>query len=31
MCRMAPDPQYRAGQHILFAPLRIDLMARHLG
>ena len=31
MCRMARDPQYHSGQHILFAPLRIDLMARYLG
>ena len=30
MCRMARDPQYRAGKHVLFAPLRIDLMARYL-
>ena len=30
MCRMARDPQYRSGQHILFAPLRIDLMSRYL-
>jgi predicted ATPase len=31
MCRMARDPQYRSGKHIMFAPLRIDLMARYLG
>ncbi len=31
MCRMAREQQYRAGRHILFAPLRIDLMARYLG
>ncbi|HXN50069.1 MAG TPA: hypothetical protein VN893_25685 [Bryobacteraceae bacterium] len=31
MCRMAREQQYRAGKHILFAPLRIDLMARYLG
>ncbi len=30
MCRMARDPQYRSGRHILFAPLRIDLMTRYL-
>lgn len=30
MCRMAGDPQYRSGKHILFAPLRIDLMTRYL-
>jgi energy-coupling factor transporter ATP-binding protein EcfA2 len=30
MCRMAREPQYRSGKHILFAPLRIDLMARYL-
>lgn len=30
MCRMAQQPQYRSGKHILFAPLRIDLMARYL-
>jgi energy-coupling factor transporter ATP-binding protein EcfA2 len=30
MCRMARDPQYRSGKHILFAPLRIDLMTRYL-
>jgi hypothetical protein len=27
---MARDPQYRSGKHILFAPLRIDLMTRYL-
>lgn len=31
MCRMARDPQYRSGKHIMFAPLRIDLMIRYLG
>jgi len=31
MCRLARDPQYRSGKHIMFAPLRIDLMARFLG
>ena len=30
MCRMARDSRYRSGKHILFAPLRIDLMARFL-
>ncbi len=30
MCRMACNPQYRSGKHILFAPLRIDAMARYL-
>jgi energy-coupling factor transporter ATP-binding protein EcfA2 len=30
MCRMAREPQYRSGKHILFAPLRIDVMARYL-
>jgi hypothetical protein len=30
MCRLARDPQYRSGQHIMFAPLRIDLMTRYL-
>jgi energy-coupling factor transporter ATP-binding protein EcfA2 len=31
MCRMARDPRYRSGRHIMFAPLRIDLMVRYLG
>ena len=31
MCRMARDPQYRSGRHIMFAPLRIDLMAKYVG
>jgi len=30
MCRLAQEPQYHSGRHILFAPLRIDLMARYL-
>jgi hypothetical protein len=30
MCRLARDPQYRSGKHIMFAPLRTDLMARYL-
>jgi energy-coupling factor transporter ATP-binding protein EcfA2 len=31
ICRMARDPQYRSGKHLMFAPLRIDLMTRYLG
>jgi hypothetical protein len=31
LCRMARNPQYRSGKHLMFAPLRIDLMARYLG
>jgi energy-coupling factor transporter ATP-binding protein EcfA2 len=30
MCRMAREAQYRSGRHILFTPLRIDLMSRYL-
>jgi hypothetical protein len=30
MCRLAADPAYVSGRHILFAPLRIDVMARFL-
>lgn len=31
ICRMARNPQYQSGKHLMFAPLRIDLMARYLG
>ena len=30
ICRMAQESQYRSGKHIMFAPLRIDLMTRYL-
>jgi energy-coupling factor transporter ATP-binding protein EcfA2 len=30
ICRMARDPRYRSGKHLMFAALRIDLMARYL-
>lgn len=30
MCRLAADPQYVSGRHILFAPLRIDAMPKFL-
>ena len=28
MCRLAADPQYHAGRHIKFSPLRIDTLIR---
>ncbi|MCZ2074189.1 MAG: ATP-binding protein [Bryobacterales bacterium] len=31
ICRMARHPQYQSGKHLMFAPLRIDLMTRYLG
>lgn len=30
MCHFASKPQYQAGRHIKFAPLRIDVMSRFL-
>jgi energy-coupling factor transporter ATP-binding protein EcfA2 len=30
MCRLAANPQYVNGRHIMFAPLRIDVMMRFL-
>jgi hypothetical protein len=28
MCRLAADPKYWSGKHIMFAPLRIDAYTR---
>jgi hypothetical protein len=30
MCELAANPSYRRGQHILFAPLRIDTATRFM-
>ncbi len=31
MCRLATEPQYLAGRHVKFAPLRIDTLIRFAG